>query len=70
MSAFWVIWAALVLVAVCAIVLVAVSVQRTIVAAGWGRGKLYRGPGAIWFWSGIAIALLDGAALATIALTL
>ncbi len=68
MSVLWTVWTALVLVAVCALVLFVVGVRRTIANAGWGKGKLHRGPGAKWFWGAIVVAIADGVALAIFAM--
>ncbi|MDQ0537651.1 hypothetical protein [Bacillus altitudinis] len=69
MSGFWITWTVLLVIAVGALVLVGVGVQRTISTEGWRDGKLHRGAGGRWFWSGIIVALIDGVALILLVLT-
>lgn len=56
---FWLIWAALVVVAVFGLFLILLSARHTVRAEGFGRVRMHRGPGASAYWSGMAILVAD-----------
>jgi len=56
----WWIWSALVLLGLVAVGLVARSVVLTVREYGVGRGRMNRGPGAPWFWVGMALTAAAG----------